>query len=81
MVRVSWNYTKEIEDALKSLKEELKTWNVKVFGNIELRKKRLYVRLCGLQKFLDQRSNKGLEALNNKIRQELKHVLHQEKVM
>lgn len=66
---------------MDTLQEALTKWNKTVFGNIFVRKKRLYRRLDGTQRALAYSPNPGLIKLEEKLKKELNNVLKQEELL
>lgn len=76
-----WQANDLLMNSLESFKGEVTRWNREVFGFIERRKKRLLLRLGGIQRALDRSSNPFLWELENQLLKELKDVLRQEEVL
>ncbi|KAK2649578.1 hypothetical protein Ddye_017067 [Dipteronia dyeriana] len=65
---------------IQSLSNNLKEWNQTTFGCIFQRKRRILVRLQGIQKSLGERFNSGLIKLEATLRKEYNNIIEQEEV-
>lgn len=81
VVEREWNQNRDFMGNIISLAPTLDNWNMKVFGNIVQKKRKLMARLAGIQKKILNDKHLGLCKLERKLNDELDAVLHQEEVM
>ncbi|KAL4281612.1 hypothetical protein GQ457_03G016410 [Hibiscus cannabinus] len=73
----TWSGDNSLANA-NSFINEIKDWNLSVFGNIGKKKKRLLTRLKGIDIALDRSHSDSLVDLGHKLRSELEDVMNQE---
>ncbi|XP_019157735.1 PREDICTED: uncharacterized protein LOC109154388 [Ipomoea nil] len=79
-VKDKWNIDEGLEQAKMELANDLLSWNHSTFGSIFQRKKRVLVRIEGVQKALANRPRSDLIKLNKKLQKELEEILNQEEL-
>ncbi|WRX27563.1 Reverse transcriptase domain - like 10 [Theobroma cacao] len=79
-VKQNWEFSSDIQGALKMFSDSACVWNKEVFGNIFSRKKRILARLGGIERELEYRQSRYLQELEAKLRKEYELILQQEEV-
>lgn len=79
-VKKSWDPCTNLAYNKEILVRNLKKWNISEFGNIFKKKNRLYARIAGIQRRMDNHTNKALFKLEAKLKKELDEVLKQEEL-
>ncbi|KAL8171224.1 LOW QUALITY PROTEIN: hypothetical protein V2J09_023028 [Rumex salicifolius] len=80
-LKEKWNSRDDLPVALESLKQELRSWNKKVFGDVHERKNSLMQQLDKVQQQLARAPNNAALLLNKKIQEELDLILEQEEMV
>lgn len=81
LLSTSWNSEMSTPEALVSLKEKLKKWNKKIFGDVIKRKEKLLVDIKEVQEELERNPSDGLLAREETLQKEFDVVLEQEEVL
>lgn len=76
-----WRYGSDLNSSLQKLSSALLDWNKSIFWDIFQRKKRLWARIAGVQKSLDEQVTKQFLKLEAKLKKELDLVLFQEELL
>lgn len=70
-----------LTSSLKQFAVKLQAWNKHTFGNIFQKKRRLLLRLEGVQKALDSKPTNSLIVLEARLKREWEEVLFQEELL
>lgn len=81
MLATSWNRTIDTREALKRLQKNLWKWNWEVFGDVQVRKGRLFEEIKVVQDILDQHQTDVLLRKEGELVGELDVVLEQEELI
>ncbi|XVF74117.1 hypothetical protein PTKIN_Ptkin13bG0034500 [Pterospermum kingtungense] len=81
LVKSTWEENETLLCNTVRMANELRRWNVEVFGNIFKKKRELWARINGVQRALGVRNNNRLIKLENKLQRELQVVLQQEELL
>lgn len=80
-IQSCWPRDKSLSEGLGSFRDEVRLWNVNVFGNIHQRKRRTLARIGGIQKVTQRRSNPFLRRLDACLQRELDEIMVQEEML
>ncbi|XP_031111969.1 uncharacterized protein LOC116015942 [Ipomoea triloba] len=81
LVHSNWKRERSLEENKRNMAAVLTTWNTNTFGNVFQRKKRLLVKLGGIQNCIANNSRPELIKLERRLRLELEEVLYQEELI
>lgn len=76
-----WEWDKSMSASLRKFSDKLKAWNKDKFGNVFKQKKRLQLRLEGVQKVLISHTTPAILKLKRRLREERNEVLLQEEIV
>ena len=77
-VKDNWDHLQPLSSAITNFTREVKKWNVEVFGNLFIRKKKVLARLNGTQKALASNPNDFLVHLEKQLTEEYNLIMLQE---
>lgn len=78
VVQQAWTNSSHLEEAIKLFTEDASEWNKSHLNNIFAKKRRIMVRLDGIQRSLATKPSDSLVELERKLQADLNYVLSQE---